>query len=554
MEAIVRYLNRKTAALAVVLMLGLNACADLDVVNQNAPDADRALSQPGDVQSLIQGAFGSWWLTSHHQDGSAWILGNVSFQNSSWPANFGMYFYSQLPRTAVVNDPTHEFYGNKLDYVWSRNYRALSAVAQGLNSLSLPEIAAGFTAGNLLRARAFGKFMQGMAHGSLALHYEEIFIVDETTDIVNEEQTAVGYMDGMNEALGYFDEAIALATGANFTIPATWMSVSVSAAELVLLARSMKARYRANVARNPDERQNQVDWNAVISDVDNGIGEWVMDVGFFLAPFWNAHVGQMSSRVGWAQASYMIDGMADQSGNYQRWLNSGGSNPETRFPDLADGSAVLIHTPDTRWPSGATKAAQEANPGSMRIAWAGSRGQPSRGTHRWSHYFNTALDFHRDGGRDVPEITTHEMRLLKAEGLIRLGGVANLAEAALLINETRVDAGLNPTDAVGTNTSCVPRLPNGECGDLMEMLKWEKRLHTAFFGVHTNSWYFDGRGWGDLYLGSPLSLPLPCLDAELLFLPCSTTGGVGGAQASPGSVYNLEGSGFPETAMPGWEF
>jgi hypothetical protein len=553
MEAIVKYLNRKTAALAVVLMLGLNACADLDVVNQNAPNAESALSQPGDVQSLIQGSFGSWWLTSHHQNGSAWILGNVSFQNSSWPANFGMVFYSQLPRIAVVNDPTHEFYSNKLDYVWSQNYRALSAVAQGLTSLDNPEIGGAFTASNLQRASAFSKFMQGMAHGSLALHYDEIFIIDENTDLT-EEQVPVGYMDGMSAALGYFDEAIALATGANFTIPATWMSVEMSAADLALLARSMKARYRANVARNPAERA-AVDWTAVISDVDGGLDEWVMDVGYFLAPFWNAHVGQMSSRVGWAQASYMIDGMADLSGNYQRWLNSGGSNPETRFPDLDDGSAVLIHTPDTRWPSGATKAEQVDNPGSMREAWAGSRGQPSRGTHRWSHYANTTLDFHRDGGRAVPEITTHEMRLLRAEGLIRLGGAANLDEAAALINVTREAAGLNATNGAGDNSSCVPRLPSGDCGDLLEMLKWEKRLHTGFFGVHTNSWYFDGRGWGDLYLGTPLSLPLPCLDAELLFLPCSTTGGVGGDQASPGSVYNLEGSSFPETAFSAaWEF
>ena len=70
------------------------------------------------------------------------------------------------------------------------------------------------------------------------------------------------------------------------------------------------------------------------------------------------------------------------------------------------------------------------------------------------------------------------MRLLKAEALIQRN---REAEAVPLINETRVEVGELPpvtVDGVPDAPDCVPRLPNGQCGNLMEALKWEKRLET----------------------------------------------------------------------------
>jgi len=532
-----KHLMRKSALFAVVSMFAVAGCADLDVVNPNAPDTERALSSPGDVESLVAGSWGNWWLTSHNLDGPVGNLANASFQLSSWPANFGMVFYSYIPRNAVENSPTHEFYGQQLNYVWSRNYRALSAVAQGLQAIEDPAIAEALGPERVLRIRAFGRFVQGLAHGSLGLFYQEAFIVDETTDLLGE-MTAVDYNAMLDASLGYFDEAIALGNQGGFeNIPSSWMTVNTSPAQLARIASSMKARYRANMARTPAER-DAVNWAAVMSEIENGVPDgWNLELQFFSAPFWSDHVGQFSSAVGWAQVSYMIEGMADQSGNYQRWLEDPAFD---RFPDFPDGSPVLIITPDERFPQGSTLSEQVANPGTMRRAGFSSRGQPGRGTHRWSHYFNTTMDFHRAGGTTVPEITATEMRLLRAEGLIRQGGAGNLAEAASLINVTRVAAGLSPTNADGANDSCVPKLPSGQCGDLLEMMKWEKRMHTGFFGVHGNTWYFDGRGWGDLFEGTYLAMPMPCLDAELLFLPCNSTGGIGGEASSPGSIYGIE--------------
>lgn len=155
---------------------------------------------------------------------------------------------------------------------------------------------------------------------------------------------------------------------------------------------------------------------------------------------------------------------------------------------------------------------------------------------RWSYYWHIDteaytywVDFH------WPEMKRAEMRLLKAEALLRQGDAAG---AAALINISRTGAGLTATDGTGTNTDCVPRLRDGTCGDLMEMLKWEKRLETHFSGLMGAPWYFEGRGWGDLFVGTFLQLPVPCSDLTAMGLgPCYDFGGRDGDSAAPVSVY-----------------
>jgi hypothetical protein len=559
METNMRHSIRKTAALCA-LLVGLSACADLDVVNPNDPDRGRALASPGDVESLIAGSFGSWWLTASSHLGKNPIMANQSFMWSAFPANFGMFRFSVMPRIAVANSPTDEFYPH-LDYTWSRNYRALSAAAQGLAAIATPEVRSGFVLADgrpdlerLRRMEAYARFVQGLALGSLALHYEHVFYVDEHTN-TDELQETISYSEAMDRALGFFGDAIDIASAGPFpAIPDTWMSVTVTRDELIRLAHSMRARYRANVARTESERINEVDWAAVIADVDAGITEtWYMEVGAGNF-FHNMSLYMGQHPVGWQQMSYFLMGMADQSGRYQEWIALPHAEKVPRLPSSAmpnacptdDGFCVLLITPDLRFPQGETLAEQIANPGLLHIeeeiAERGGRyhvigprdwRNPERGTHRWSYYRAQHMQYYvtrPPGSVPAPEVTMAEMRLLKAEGLIRTG---NPGAAADLINVTRTRAGLNATDAAGTNTSCVPRLWTGECGDLFEMLKWEKRIETHTWGVHSNTWFFDGRGWGDLYAGTPTTHPVPCLDRELLIQPCDTFGGQPG---QPGSA------------------
>jgi hypothetical protein len=522
-----------------LFLFGGTACADLDVSNPNSADAERALASPGDVESLIAGSLNSWFSGIASYSGPGMFLSNAAFQHNAPWANSGMEHYARIPRIAIQNDVADTNYGN-FTRVWYRSYRAIAAVADGLKAIeNNPAVAQELTPEQITRAKAFGKFVQGISHATVALFYDRGFVVTEETDLT-QPQDPLGYNELMTAALGFFDEAIQLSSSANFDIPTSWFPASpaLSGPNLARVAHSYKARFRAQAARTPAERQS-VNWGAVIADVDAGItGDFKMDYNWNNG--WEIETMGYLTYHGWSQLAYYVWGMADQDGDYQRWLNLPLTEKSYEF---AGGEPVLIITPDLRFPQGETVAEQRDNPGTLArqstAAQAGGTWQrPDRGTWRWSWYKARRYEeYWREAVYEQPEITLAEMRLLKAEGIYRNGG--DMGQVASIINESRTAAGLNATDAAGTNTSCVPKLPNGSCGDLLEMLKWEKRMTAAFTGIASVNWYWDARGWGDLFQDTYLHFPVPCQELQVLnLLPCNNVGGPGGEMGSTGSVYN----------------
>jgi hypothetical protein len=531
----------KASVLSALLVFSAS-CADLDVVNENDADAARALRTPSDIESLIAGSYRQWWIGASTAGGYFGpAMSNMAWQHSGWPANFGVVYFSSMPRPATTNDRTADFYGNIVG-TWNQSYRALSAIAAGLRSIEeSEEIQSSLGAQAVARVTAYAKFVQGLSHGAIALLYDQGFIIDENTAVFDENgqvilQEPVDRHAMLDAALGFFDDAIALSSGQTWpAIPSSWMSVSVSADQLALLASSMKARYRAAAARTPAERA-AVDWSAVVQDIDNGVAsDWKMNVPRGGNPWTLAFFNQYFSPA-WQQLSYQLAGMADQSGTYQKWLDI---PPGDRLPDI-DGEPFLIHTPDTRFPQGADIAEQRANPGTLYDIPASLGNHfrlPGRGTYRWSYYWAKTMRDWDAGNGMYPVVSKAEMDLLKAEALYRLAGNQMTAEAAALVNRTRMAAGLDDISD-GVNDSCVPRLWQGECGDFFEALKWEKRLETIFSpGLYLAPWYLEGRGWGDLYRYTPLQLPAPCLEMQLMGAACVNYGGIGGEMAAPTSIY-----------------
>jgi hypothetical protein len=444
-----------------------------------------------------------------------------------------MEYYARIPRQPIINSAGANE-GSRIWNPWTWGYRAISAVRTGLRSMDDGNTDLG---ADETRARAYGKFMQGFSHGALAVLYDSAFIYDESMEF--EELALAGYQDVMVAALGYFDEAIALASGATFTLPETWMSVPVTAATLTQLAYGFKAQFRANVARTPAERA-AVDWNAVKSDASNSVTtDWEMDIGLVFADIaWSFYYG------GWSMMSNWILGMADSSGNYQTWV----ATPTTsKMP-------FYIFTADTRFPQGgnASMAAadvetlQLANPGANATVMGGWWGmnsggsrvhsRPDRGTWRWGYYDNMRWQQWSNDDGPYPWMSVDDLKFLQAEADYRAG---NMGAVATMVNSTRTLAGLNATDAAGTNTSCVPRLPDGSCGDLWEMLKWEKRIQAHGIGLLHQGWYYDSRGWGDLLEGTFLQLPVIYTEYQLLGLKPYGYGGVGGQSAAPLGTYGF---------------
>jgi hypothetical protein len=509
---------------------------DLEVTNPNDPDAERALSTPGDVESLIAGGVQAWYGCLYYEGPTMW-MSNASGEHVAPWGNAAMEMYARIPRIPTANQAGAADVGT-LEQCWYRSYRAISAVADGLKQIESGRIDLG-AEGNL-RAKAYGRFVQGLAHGTVALLYDSAFVYDESMD-PNEGLALLGYDQVMEAAYGYLGEAASLAGGAGFTVPSTWMSQDVPAATLAQLAHSWRARFRANVARTPAERA-AVDWEAVVQDVNAGITEdWDSYDNCNLGTFCNdAMIYRMYYY--WQMQNNWYMGMADQSGNYQAWINT---------PTI-DKQPFIIQTPDTRWPQGADETTQLANPGARFIVNSGSSriwSRPDRGTWRWSYYGQRNEPFftiiHELGEGDWPFVTMREMKALVAERDYRAG---NLGAVATFVNETRTLYGLNATDAGGTNTSCVPKMPPTHptnpdgCGDLWEMFKWEKRLETQFMGPLQSGWYFDGRGWGDLLEGTILQLPVPYGEMQLLERPPYNYGGVGGDFGAPVGTYGFPGN------------
>ena len=522
---------KATSGLAALLLIGMAGCAELDVKNPNAPDAERALGTSDDTEALIAGAYDSW-LKMLRGSGPTNLISNMSFEHSSPWANFGHEYYGRIPRIPSNNVAGGNSVSN-LTYAWTKAYQAISAVRAGMVSIDEGEVE--LSADRTLRVRAYTKFMQGLGHASLALLYDSAFIYDETMDAELEALELKGYGEVMTAALGYFAEAATLAGSGSFEIPDTWMSRDVPAAELAQLAHSMSASFRANVARTPAERA-AVDWGAVVADANAGLtADWMSETqcwphvfceSALLYRFWD----------GWSTIANWVLGMADQSGGYQAWIAT---------PTL-DKLAFIYQTPDLRFPQGATETEQYDNPGvrfSMNKGSDGTRiwSRPDRGTWRWSYYWNTADPIFvfswtwPPPTTEIPLVTIREMQLLRAEKAYYDGAMGTVAT---IVNETRVAAGLNATDAAGLNTSCVPKLPNGTCGNLWEMFKWEKRLETQFMGTPLRiGWWLDGRGWGDLMEGTLLQLPVPFREMQLLLESEYNLGGVGGVSAAPVGTY-----------------
>lgn len=510
------------AAGAIAAVLALGACREdpLSVDNLDNPDVARVYGSPRDVETIISKQFQQLW---NGQQGTFAGLGTqtlvMSLESHSALANNGFGARAAIPRgplsNSFANSTANENFRD-FDHL-TRNSRGVANAIAAIDRFLAASNTIG-SPGRDMRAKAFAYFNLGYGHGNLALLYDSAAVI--TPDIPSDSVPPLSHSKVVMEvALKMLDSAITYTTGAD-AIPASWMSANadVTMPEFVRIIRSYKARFRAGNARTPAER-TAVDWNAVIADATNGItSDFIVNA--------NASAGwsgtwrvQLAVDPTWSQMTPMILGMADTTGAYDAWLAT----------PLTARTPFLLRTPDQRFPSGETRAEQQAKTGSSRAGTPpGSllyfRNRPSgedSPAEPWGMWFYDNWRFWqlRASGGNGPVIgmALAEIEMLAAEGYIRTNRVAL---AVPLINKYRVRAGLQPippTNDVNTpvpgGNACVPRVPQPPsytttaCGNVMEAMKWEKRLETAFTGYA--QWFIDSRGWGDLVQGTPLEWPVP---------------------------------------------
>lgn len=506
-------------------LVALTACGDsLEVVNHNNPDVARAYATPAGVEGVVGGLgvqLNNTQRASESINTQAKIFAGEQFATV---ANFGMAARTIIPRNPISNDLGNDnSVGNVANWnIFSRTGRSAAVAIAAINAYQVKGLTMGSSAQDA-RAKAFAYMILGNALGYLSLGYDSAAIVLPTTG--SSEIPGLSHYSAVNAAaLAMLDSAIAVAnsaaaaTGSNgFPLPSTWMSgqANLTKDNFIRLVRSYKARLRAGVARTPTERA-AVNWQAVISDATNGItADFEVQIGGSTG--WSAAFDVTQSYVtgGWHSLPMFYLGMADVSGAYDAWLKGG----------LDTRKAFLVITPDQRWPQGATRTIQGAEAPTVALpAGRYIRNRPAGEDVPVNGWGDSFYDHRRYGvinrasstGPYV-EMSATEVNMLAAEGYIRTG---NLAAAAALIDKTRIKNGLgsigvpaSATAPYSTAADCVPRVPQAPsftstaCGNILEAMKYEKRMETAFTGYLV--WYADGRGWGDLVTGTPVEWPVP---------------------------------------------
>jgi hypothetical protein len=527
----IRELRRYGALLAVVC---LGACEnELVVTNPNDPDQRRALATPGDAENMMGSYYRRWHEGLYRTLGNVEGMANImSFQNYSSLANNCQN--QRTPFSGAINDNS---VGNTCGGEQQRVYFVESEVNRVASTL-LGVMEDGLTLGTPARDnryKAFGEFLRGISLGYLALVYDSAAVVTDAMEPEDPGELS-GYETVMDSALAALqrsiDYASANAAGADgFPLPESWIPgpTSMTATEFVRLVRSYRARFLANVARTPAERA-AVNWDQVIADAQNGITSDHLNTTSTVSGPFRAWVAQYDGYGLWHQMPPFVIGMADVSGAYAAWL-------ATPLGDRGAGNqSFFMQTPDLRFPQGATRAAQQAD---FAITSCQAASTPCKryfanrlGNDQfagvgwgWSNYDFVRFHSWRVSGDgtgqngNIPMFTKAELDMLEAEGHIRKG---NFAAAAALINKTRVPNGLPAITAFdatspvpGGAVNCVPKFPQGStvtCGNIMEAMKYEKRIETAY--THFAAWFFDMRGWGDLAEGTPLFWAVPYQDLQ----------------------------------------
>ena len=515
--------------LKLALALGSAAalgCQDLGVTNPNDPDRARALEQPASVEALASSAFRSWWPYVHDED-PVWALATMADEFTAAFFDFGILVASAEPRVAYNNSQT--YVDNDVnEEPWYNFYATLSTTNDVLVALdSGLQIGAG--GADTPRARAVAKLVQGLSHGYLALYFDRAWVINErtlpdtltipgTTRLKGDPQP---YREVMDTALAELTAAATLAQASTFTLPENgWLFQTMDNRELARIARSYKARLRAQVARSRAERA-AVDWAAVLADAEAGVTRDFAPVaqpGVLFDDFKRVAARERTNIPGdFARVDYMTIGVADSTNGFQTWL---GTPLSARMP-------FQMRSRDRR-----VAGAAAGSDGTYLGYTTSNRFQNARGTYHQSRYW-----WKRAGRGDTwqngpqLELTVAENNLLRAEALIRLN---RPSEALPLINATRVANGqLPPVTLEGPPNvpGCVPRKLNGQCGSLWDALRWEKRIE--IMGVHPPGAYLDARGWQMLAENTPVHLPVPGRELATLQRPLYSFGGSGGVGSAP---------------------
>ena len=542
----------------VALSLGCGL-TDLDVENKNAPDREDVYPSWAALEEAFFGnAFHDVWTGMNGEGAPAMGLAAMADEISVQWGNYGVRSLSGEPRTPFDNSPDFR-YAEHAEKPWFGMYTALSDLYDGVRAIDDDTTGLACVEIDCDRARAWAKFVQGVAHGWLALMFDSAFVLDESIELFDErgaeiKRPLLPYHAVWAAAHQYLDSASALGEQGSWSIPPDWLGASTSglgADGLARLARAHVARWIPQVARTPAERAT-VDWAAVVDAVADGLQSdftieadgtrWYSDFLYFnfITTSWT-----------WSRADYKTIGQYDVSGGYDAWIRT---QPIARDAfDMADHPDRRIVDPSD--PLGRTGGSDFRYIGRPRFYGRFPLPPSLYGGSRYGWYPSTETG-------PMPYLLVEELQLNKAEALLRLSSAVTQGIVDI-VNQTRVGRGGLPALTVAHSPSFV-----------MDAIFYERRIET--FGTCAGCAYFNRRGEGalastngialggldaagvpggfdhlgnpvrhhqGLVEGSPLHFAPPGKELILLNRPVYTYGGVGNEFALPLSPAGSAGNG-----------
>lgn len=512
--------------LSGLVLYGCEGFTDLETENPNQPDTERALADAGDVESLVSSQYDTWF-TAVDMAAPLMAFSVASGEASSSWGNFGMQDFGTIPRSEFNNSPGYA-YADVAEAPWSNLYTAISSANDGKVAFELRDNPLELDSrAETDRIRSFTYFILGLSYTSVATIYDQGFIVDPTLDLEEDaDQLELQPYDEIHaHGMEMFQQAVEIAENADFEIvPARWMRKdnAITRDEYIGTIYAYMARHLAKLPRDAEERDDQQMWENITDYAQEAIdrGAETLNIIDNVGGIWSYRAGRFAvlNNPLWTRASYFTIGHQDESGAYEDWLNT----------DYGDRSEFVLETPDARVAGQDPEedGAGSTQPGSYFAHVGGSAFIPGRGSYFFSEY-----DFIRTGGSagdPIPQFRQPELDLYQAEYELRYG---DEAEAVEIINRTRTENGqMEALDAGELSTE-----------EIWDEFYYEFRIET--YGIGQSLTFYNARGWGNyettnplggLVPNTPVHLPIPGSELELLEMDRYTFGGGGAGSASFG--------------------
>lgn len=524
-----RKLMQWSRFVAVAALVGTAGCKSLEVSNPNAPDAARAFSDPGAVAGLVTGAMRNWVQTRQAFNGALVLSTMADAYTASWN-NFNLRYYTSYgvecpERCGWDNRPTSNF-RVQIETYWYGFYGILSSANDVLTAIRKNNVTIG-TDANTKMLEAVSVMLQGVVFSTIALNYDQGFIVDEDTDLADPLALPFATRAELRDAaMGKFDDAAGLMAATPFAAtPSTWLGVvngpSYSSVQLIKLIRTMQAELLAYYPRTAAENA-QVNWGQVASLAAQGLSSsGGGDFGFFQdfanmydgVKVWSNETGTM--RVDTRLAAVITAGPEPAKVHVTPWPGPPG-NPRPNAYDARVGDGSWGPEDDF---IGTGTVAETAAHGSDFAFSSKAIFNPTRGQFHQSNLAQiryNALSYPGYGpvgdGTGLSPVYTATMNdLLWAEGLVRGGGSA--AQAAGLINKTRVGRGHLSTLTGGEGSTA-----------LLNAIHYENMIELLGIGA---SPFYERRRYDELWPMTPRHMPVPAKELSVLKRELYSFGGPG---------------------------